>query len=420
MSQPGSAHATTTPIQHIVIIYQENHSFDDVLGDLCVIDARCNGSIRPVTLRDGKVVKPAVAPDTVRGIDHTVQSQVYALRNQWDLIRGCGPVNSFHCIEYYTPKQIPNLAALARQFAIADRTFQSADAPSWGAHLELAAATLDHFTGDNPAGFSGVRGWGCDSGFTVPWQGPGQALQQVPSCVPDYTLGLPNGGAFEPTPASYVPTIMDRLDAAALTWKLYSAPPGTSGGGYQWAVCPIFAECLNTSQSANMVPYTNVLNDAAAGTLPNWSVVLPSVVLSQHNGVSMSQGDNWIGKVVSAIENGPDWSSTAIFITYDDCGCFYDHVTVPAGMGIRSPMVIVSPYARAGYTDSSQTTVIGGLLAFTEHTFNLAPLTTVDQKAYAYSRAFNYNQTPIQAKRLPMPDVGPAPAVSPAVEDDGT
>jgi hypothetical protein len=66
----------------------------------------------------------------------------------------------------------------------------------------------------------------------------------------------------------------------------------------------------------------------------------------------MAVGDNWIGQVVSAIENGPQWSSTAIFLTYDDCGFFYDHVAPPSGLGIRVPMIIASPCARPGYTSA--------------------------------------------------------------------
>src|SRR5439155_1658622 len=91
---------------------------------------------------------------------------------------------------------------------------------------------------------------------------------------------------------------------------------------------------------------SQVIDDATNGTLPTVSIVTPTNSKSQHNFYSMKMGDNWIGQVVQAIENGPQWSSTAIFITYDDCGCFYDHVAPPAGLGIRVPMVIVSPYAK--------------------------------------------------------------------------
>ena len=129
---------------------------------------------------------------------------------------------------------------------------------------------------------------------------------------------------------------MDRLDAAGLTWRLYTAP--SSDSDYIWAVCPSFAECLDTAQSQNMVATSQILGDAGAGSLPNYSLVLggapPYANVVQHNGMSMAVGDSWIGQIVTAVENGPDWDSTAIFITYDDCGCFYDHVprvSIPTG-----------------------------------------------------------------------------------------
>jgi phospholipase C len=113
----------------------------------------------------------------------------------------------------------------------------------------------------------------------------------------------------------------------------------------------------------------------------------------------MIAGDNWIGQVVQAIENGPDWNSTAIFITYDDCGCFYDHVPPPSGLGIRVPMVIVSPYAVPEGNDSNVAS-FASLLAFTEHTFGLSPLSNVDANAYDYAGSFNFSQQP--RRGIPM------------------
>ena len=118
-----------------------------------------------------------------------------------------------------------------------------------------------------------------------------------------------------------------------------------------------------------------------------------------HNPFSMAEGDNWIGRTVSAIESGPQWAHTAIFITWDDCGCFYDHVAPPAGLGIRNPVVIVSPYAKARYTDSTVATT-ASLLAFTEHTFGLTPLGTADATAYDYANAFNFAQAPLAGIRM--------------------
>jgi phospholipase C len=114
------------------------------------------------------------------------------------------------------------------------------------------------------------------------------------------------------------------------------------------------------------------------------------------------QGDNWIAKNVNAVMQGPDWNSTAIFITYDDCGCFYDPVPPPGGDGVRVPMVIVSPYARPHFVDH-KTATLASILAFTEHQFGLAPLPGgADGQAYDYVKAFNFSQPPLAPVPLPL------------------
>jgi phospholipase C len=409
----GAAPVPANPIKHIVVIYQENHSFDSVLGDFCVTSRRCDGSIGPVHLADGKVVTETVAPTMVPNIQHDIANQQLGVANKWESILGCGSPGD-QCLTYYTPAQLPSLTALARQFVVADRTFQSNDAPSWGARVEVTAGTDDGFTGDNPLWGTGY-GWGCDTRRTAPY---GPSGIQEPSCIPDQHLGVPNGGAFKPTPVQFVPTIMDRLHQAGLPWRIY-APSSTSPlGGYLWNMCPSFAECLDTDQSGNVFLTNTLLADAKAGKLPAWSMVVPSIAISQHNGVNMHNGDDWIGQAVSAIEQGPDWSSTAIFITWDDCGCFYDHVTPPSGDGIRAPMVIISPYARPGFTDTTTTTVAGGTLAFVEHTFGLAPLSSIDATAYDFKSSFNFSQTPV--KPSPLPYHAPVLTAPAGVGEDAT
>lgn len=399
----------STPIRHVIVLYQENHSFDNLLGYWCEQTGHCIGMPPTVTLKGGTVVTPTQAPDIVPQLDHSVTAQRAALdggaMDGWAKVSGCaGP--AFACISYYTPGQIPNLVALASHFAISDATFSEADSPSWGGHLYAVAATTDGFLGNNPAPQTAGPGWGCDSNKTSGWVSSSGMVLQEPSCIPDPKLGIANGGAFRASPVSYVPTIMDRLDAASLPWKIYAtiSGPATGGGSYNWATCPSFAECLDTSQRANLVRTDQVLSDAAAGTLPAFGLVLPGVDsvdrnASQHNGTSMAVGDNWIGKIVSALEASPEWPSTALFITYDDCGCFYDQV--PPGLnpdrsqrGVRVPLVIVSPYAIAGHVDNTSTT-FAGILAYVEQTFGLAPLGVNDASAYAFANAFNYSQTPL-------------------------
>src|SRR5439155_12019598 len=238
----------------------------------------------------------------------------------------------------------------------------------------------------------GNPGWGCDSAKVTRWRDLVTGYEALePACVP-----FPDGsGSFlSYSPVPHVDTIMDRLTTANLSWKLYASAkpeaPGNTGAGipYGWAICPSFADCVKTSQKNNMVDSSQVIADAQSGALPNFSLVLPNDVNSQHNAFSMMQGDNWIEEVVSAIMQGPDWGSTAIFITYDDCGCFYDHVPPPRGAGPRVPMVIASPYARAGFTDGG-TATFASLLAYTEHVFDLQSLGGDDTNAYDYANSFD-------------------------------
>jgi phospholipase C len=429
-------------IRHVIVLYQENHSFDNVLGYWCAQTGHCLGMPAKVTLKTGTgtvVVTPTQAPDIVPNVDHSVASQRTAIdggvMNGWGEVSGCA-APTYTCVSYYTPTQEPNLINLASHYAISDMTFSEADSPSWGGHLYAVAATNDGFTGDNPGPPTAGPGWGCDSDMTTIWINPTtHKPQREPSCVPDPSLSNPNGGAFEPTPVSYVPTIMDRLDAASLPWKVYattSATPSAGGGpAYIWATCPYFAECLDTSQRKNLVPTDNVLTDAAKGTLPAFGLVLPSAYsdkisaeASQHNEFSMAVGDNWIGALTTALENGPEWSSTALFITYDDCGCFYDQVvpgTNPDGSqrGVRVPLVIVSPYAVAGHVDTTPTT-FAGILAYVERNFGLPPLGVNDAAAYPFTKAFNYTQVPLAPVRMVQTPVTQAQRMAGANLNDPT
>ena len=417
----SSASAQPSPIQHVVVLYLENHSFDSLFGYWCNAHrGRCpdGGMPAKVTLSDGTVVTPTVSPDIVPKVLHTVQAQQAAIDNGkmdgWQKVQGCQATKGYACISGYTPSQIPNLTALANAFAISDRTFSMAASPSWGGHLYAAMPSLDGFEGNNPKPLKGVPagpGWGCDSNKVTQWVSRTGTVQLVPSCIPDFSLGLPNGGAFEPTPAAYAPTIMDRLDSAHLSWRIYGEPQALSGGsaspGYIWDICPSFAECLDTGQKANNVASSSFVRDAQRGHLPSFSIITPGgkdAKLSEHNGLSMTAGDDWLGQIASAIMNGPDWRSTALFITWDDCGCFYDQVRPgvnPDGtaQGPRSPLVIVSPFARPGFTDTNAAT-FAGILSFTEHNFGLSPLGPNDAQAYPFSNAFNFRQAPLRAAHM--------------------
>ena len=426
----ASAHADpitpAAPISHVVIIYQENHSFDNVFGAWCVQTGRCNGATSAQVFNGSTTTTlplPA-ASDLVPVVDHGDHSQIVAMdggkMDRFQSLNGCHKSQGNACYQQYQPAQIPNLMSLAQNFAISDATFEASPMPSWGSHLDLVAGSLDGFTGDNPTnsttGATPLLGWGCDSNRDAPWISPEGITQFVPACIPDYALNpgtFPYGGAYRQTPVPWEPTIMDELHTAGLKWRIYETSTGGNTIPYGWAICPTFADCIDTSQKSNVLASSNIINAAKNGTLANLSLVMPSGPNSQHNSRSMAVGDNWIGKVMNAIMNGPQWSSTAVFITYDDCGCFYDHVSPPPGDGPRLPMVIASPYVRSGFTDSTVATP-ESMLAFVEHLFGVPAMGGQDATAYDFANSFAFTASPaaarIQAARQPHMVVRQIPA----------
>ena len=144
--------SVASPIRHVVVIYEENHSFDNVLGRLCVHTGRCNGA-RTARLPNDRHISLRRASDLVPNVDHDARSQKAAIdggkMDGFGRLHGCRGAQR-ECLTQFVPRQIPNLARLARGFVISDRTFQTGVAASWASHLEIVAGRLDGFTGDNP------------------------------------------------------------------------------------------------------------------------------------------------------------------------------------------------------------------------------------------------------------------------------
>jgi phospholipase C len=380
----GAQPAALGKIQHIVLLYQENHTFDNLLGAWCVQTRHCNGTtLGP----NGTPLGPL--RDIVPNIGHGTGDQKQALAGKWLEVTYC---SKGLCLSQYQPNQVPILTSLAGKFALSDNTFASAPVPSAGAHLLLSTATLDGFTGDIPRGPNG-QGWGCPSKRLAQWSPTGLPPYRLePMCVPYLS---PTGQIPRNSPVAHVDSIFDRLQAAGLSWKDYGAPASW------WDPCSYLADCQYTTQQQHVDPKAkDIITDAATGKLPAVSIVIPDVGNSEHNLSSMIRGQDWIASIVNAIQAGPQWKSTAVMITYDDCGCFYDHVTPPAGSGFRVPFVMVSPFARPGTVDHAQGT-FASILALIEHTFHLRPLNANDASAYDYSGMLNLAQAPLAPSLLP-------------------
>ena len=190
---------TSSPIEHIVILYQENQSFDHVLGAFCTELASgeitghmpCDGASTG-RLSNGTTIPLGSATDLVPEVAHSVEGQKTAIAegamDGFNLMNGCTQKSAYRCYTRYAPSQIPNLAALANEYVIADRTFEFATTPSWAGHMVLATADLDGFRGSQPdVSTSTTRtgpGLGCDSFRDADWWN-GAAFIAVPSCIPD-------------------------------------------------------------------------------------------------------------------------------------------------------------------------------------------------------------------------------------------
>jgi phospholipase C len=281
---------------------------------------------------------------------------------------------------------------LAKNYALADRMFQSNTGPSFPAHLYLIAGQ-SAYSIDNPfsqAFLTNPEQWSC----------------HAPSGTTVHTM-LPSGA---PGPAVYpcfdFPTLADELMQNGLSWRYYAPKVGVDVG-YQWSAFSAIAHIFRDPAAwSNVVsPETQILTDAAAGNLPDVTWVAPRLVNSDHAQVKthVGGGPDWVASVVNAIGQSPAWKSTAIFITWDDWGGFYDHVTPPnvdaMGLGFRVPLIVVSPYARRGYV-SHVTHEFGSILRFSEEAFDLPSLRTRDAVSDDLSDMFDFTQAPAAYKKV--------------------
>ena len=189
-----------------------------------------------------------------------------------------------------------------------------------------------------------------------------------------------------------------------ISWKYYDHP--VQIGGYDRAVYtgrafeywnPFSAKGTSYTEAyaPHFVNRTQVFTDLKSRSFPQVSWVIPSAPLSEHPPASITVGMNWVKNVIDAIMVSPYWSSTAILLTWDDYGGFYDHVPPPQidkyGLGFRMPALIISPYAKQGYIDHTRYQ-FESVLKFIEWRFNIPALTTRDVHANNLLNAFSFNQ----------------------------
>lgn len=365
-------------IQHVVVIVQENRSFDNLFATFPGADGTSGGS------NYGQIVPLTAIPLTgTPDLDH-YHTGWWA---DWDYGKMDGFAHSYvanpglTAYSYVSPSEIQPYWTLASQYVLGDRMFQSNTGPSYVAHQYLIAgqsADADEL----PTGGGFNTAWGCDSppGTTVPLIGPNGT-------------DLPG-----PFPCFDYQTIGDLLDKANVTWKYYAPAIGQDKGAIWSAYDAIKHIRYGPDWAGDVVsPETQILSDIENGNLAQVSWVMPSWVNSDHPATGIDTGPDWVASIVNDIGQSPYWNNTVIFITWDDWGGFYDHVPPPQidsmGLGFRVPLIVVSPYAKHGYI-SHQEHEFGSFLYFTEKLYGLPSLGTRDAISDDLSDCFDFSQSP--------------------------
>lgn len=369
-------------IQHFVFIVKENRSFDNYFGTFPGADGATTGKIST-----GQVIPLGHTPDkTPRDLCHIWQCALQAMdggkMDDFDLMgaNGAFPCNlngDYLCYTQLYESDIPNYFAYARQFVLADHMFSSLHGPSFPNHLYTVAAQSGRAINNpiNPP--TNPYDWGCDAdrATTV------QVLDQ-------------NGNITTQFPCFDFQTLVDLLQGANTSWKYYAPPRGQ--GGYIWNSLNAISHIRNGPLwASNVMPTDQFATDAKNGALPAVCWLVTNV--SEHPPESSCAGENWTVDTLNALMQGPDWSSTAVFLTWDDFGGFYDHVPPPTadvfGFGPRVPLLIISPFAKKGFI-SHTTYEFSSFLRLVEERYNLSSLGDRDSKANDMLDSFDFAQQP--------------------------
>jgi phospholipase C len=398
---PASAGAPLSPsrdIKHVVIIVQENRTFDNFFHGFP--GARY---ARYGYLHDGR--KVALHSMSISGptIWHNWSNAIAA----WDRGRMDGfdldpmvatnqPARTY-VYAYVRRQDIEPYWTMASQYVLADHMFPTMFGPSFTGHLDLIAGTTDLNPSLAERDGPNSEPWGCDA-------------------PPGTVTGLVNAQrALSTGPApcfSQFRTMADVLDPAHVSWKYYAPPISSAGNGGIWSEFDAIRNVRYGPDWHNVTsPQTRVLLDARDGKLPSVSWVIPDAADSDHVGPDSDGGPSWVASVVNAIGRGPDWQTSAIVVVWDDYGGWYDSEAPPQldfrGLGIRVPCIIISPYAKPHYVSHTQYE-FGSILKFVEETFGLPSLGPVtegytDARAHSLSDSFDFNAPPRAFTPIPAP-----------------
>ena len=355
-------------IKHVVVIMQENRSFDTYFGTYPGADGipMQNGvpTVCVPNSQTGQCVQPYVDHADVNGGGPHSQTNATADINGGQMngfvnqaqtaAKGCLNVNNPACANsatpdvmgYHTQSDIPNYWSYAQNYVLQDHMFEPNASWSLPEHLFQVSEWSAKCTQHNPSS--------CTNAL------------QTPGLPPDYRRSGNQPPIYAWTDLTYL------LHKNNVSWGYYvvtGAEPDCENDAAVtcapvrqkastpgiWNPLPYFDTVREDGQLGNIQTVENFYAAAKRGALPAVSWIAPSGAVSEHPPAPVSYGQSYVTSLINAVMRSPDWGSTAIFLTWDDWGGFYDHVKPPVvdanGYGLRVPGLVISPYARRGYVD---------------------------------------------------------------------
>jgi phospholipase C len=375
-------------IKHVIIIVQENRSMDDLFQGFPGADTQSYG----FTSTGAKVKLQSVPLEAPWDIDHSSTSFFEACNGTGQLpgtdcrnngfdkeYVSCGSQCPYpHPMYGFVPrKEAQPYFDMASQYVIADRMFTShLDASSFISHQYIIRANASSSV-DFPSGI-----WGCDGGPSDMVNTINQQRQigsPVQACYDSETLG-------------------DELDTAKISWGYYTA--AINGDGNLWNAYQAISHIRYGKDWTTDVitPQTKFFDVVSSGQLPTVSWITPTCENSDHAGCGSNTGPAWVTSLVNAVGESKYWNSTAIFIMWDEYGGWYDHVKPKMvdydGLGMRVPLLVISPYAKKGYVSHVQYEH-GSILRFTEDQYGLPRIAAADARANSpEDDCFDFTQKP--------------------------
>ncbi|MFN8532394.1 MAG: acid phosphatase [Dehalococcoidia bacterium] len=422
------AQQASVPIDHLLVIYLENHTFDNLYGQF----PGANGlqspaaNIRQVD-REGVPYRtlpnvpdprfPTSLPNSVFPMDpfvpldqkpptpshvfYTHQLQVNEGRmDKYVTYSGVGGAP----MGYADTAKLP-LYPWAREFTLADNWFTSAWGGSWMNHMWLVCACTARFP-NAPVGLVSKPIFDAQ-GRLIGLDGPeqyvtpdGWAVNDLQPFYPPFMPGTPEDQRVPPQAAS---TIGERLSEAGVSWAWYAGGwddilEGKNPENFVWHHQPfLYFEAFrpgSDNRARHLKDQTDLVNAIENGTLPAVSFLKPVGEFDEHAGYStILYSEQHVAALLTRIRQSRSWNRIAVVITYDDYGGWFDHVPPSPkdrwGPGGRVPAIVVSPWARKSYVDPTLYETVS-ILRFIEWRWGLTPLNERDASANNLLNAFDF------------------------------